>query len=222
MGFYGPIAPPPADPFGCYVWEVLGTRTTAGRRDAAMAALRRIPALTPDSIRKVPRGKLEAVVRQAGPLADQRIAALDAGADVFRRQQRFAERLRGPLREAWVAARDLPHLGHAGALRLLMFGGTSGVVPVDADIARVVTRIGLVAPRPSIRRLTRDLRRALGAALPADPAERKRAVLYLHHHGEHTCTEALPHCQVCPIRDACAFGRQVAAFGDIADAARGL
>ena len=96
--FYGPLALPPADPFGFYVWEVLGTRTTGGRRDTAMAALRRIPALTPDSLRKIGRGRLEGVVRQCGPFVDERLAALDAGIDVFRRQQHFLERLRGPLR----------------------------------------------------------------------------------------------------------------------------
>ena len=52
--------------------------------------------------------------------------------------------------------------------------------------------------------------------------EHRRMRRSLHHHAEHTCTEAFPHCQVCPIKDACAFGRQAAAFGDIADAARGL
>jgi endonuclease III len=220
--FYGPLPAPPADPFGFYVWEVLGTRTTAGRRDAAMAALRRAPALTPDSLHKLARGRLEAIVRLAGPLAGERIAALEAGAAVFRRQPRFADRLRGPLRVAWLAARDLPHLGHAGALRLLMFTAASPIVPVDAGVARVVTRLGLVPPRDNVRRLTREVRRRLDAELSAELSARRRAVLYLHHHAEHTCIEASPHCAVCPVAIACAFGRQVSAFGDIADAARDL
>lgn len=220
--FYGPLPAPPADPFGFYVWEVLGTRTTAGRRDAAMAALRRTPALTPDSLHKLARGRLEAIVRLCGPLADERVAALQAGAAVFRRQAHFADRLRGPLRVAWPAVRDLPHLGHAGALRLLMFAGDSRLVPVDEGIARVASRLGIVPARDNVRRLTRDVRRALDAALPSDPAERRRAVLYVQHHAEHSCTEASPHCRVCPLADACVFGRQVSAFGDIADAARGI
>lgn len=209
--FYGPLPLPPADPFGFYVWEVLGTHTTAGRRDAAMAALRRIPALTPDSIRKLGRGRLEAVVGQCGPFVNERLAALDAGIDVFRRQHRFIQRLQGPLREAWLASRDLPHLGHAGALRLLLFTGNSGIVPVDAGVARLATRLGLATPHPNLRRLTRDVRRALGAVLPREPSERRRAVLYLEHHAEHTCVESSPHCGVCPLLEECAEGQRLKA-----------
>ncbi len=206
--FYGPLPLPPADPFGFYVWEVLGTRTTGGRRDTAMAALRRIPALTPDSLRKLGRGRLEAVVRQCGPFVDERLAALDAGIDVFRRQQHFIERLGGPLRQAWLASRDLPHLGHAGALRLLMFTGDSQVVSVDPGMARVATRIGIAEARPNVRRLTRDVRRALDAALPRERSDRRRAVLYLHHHAEHSCVESSPHCGVCPLLEGCAEGQR--------------
>jgi endonuclease III len=198
--FYGPLPPPPADAFGFYVWEVLGTRTTAGRRDAAMAALRRVPALTPDSLRKLARGRLEAIVRQCGPHADERLAALDAGVAVFARQP-----LAGPWRDAWLAARDLPHLGRAGALRLLMFTGSSLTVPVDADLVRLATRLGLVAPRPHVARLAREVRTRLDAVLPRGLPERRRAVLYLQHHADSTCVESLPHCGVCPLRSSCRF-----------------
>jgi endonuclease-3 len=203
--FYGPLPAPPADAFGYFVWEVLGTKTTAGRRDAAMAALRRAPALTPDSLGKLPRGRLEAVVRQCGPFVDERLAALDAGVSVFRRQPHFASRITGPLREAWTAARDLPHLGRAGALRLLMFTGPSTVVPVDAPLVRLATRLGLAADRAHGVRLTREVRRAFDGVLPHDPAGRRRAVAYLAHHASQTCVETSPHCGVCPLREACQF-----------------
>ena len=208
--FYGPLPLPPADPFGFYVWEVLGTHTTGGRRDTAMAALRRIPALTPDSLRKVGRGRLEAIVRQCGPFVDERLAALDAGIDVFRRQPRFIERLGGRWRQAWLASRDVPHLGHAGALRLMLFTGTSLIVPVDAGIARIATRLGVAGSHPNLRRQTRIVRRAIDTALPRDLVARRRAVLYLHHHGEHSCVERSPHCGVCPLLDECAEGQRTA------------
>jgi endonuclease III len=206
--FYGPLPLPPADPFGFYVWEILGTRTTGGRRDTAMSALRRIPALTPDSLRKLGRGRLEAVVRQCGPFVDERLSALDAGIDVFRRQPHFIERLRGPLRQAWLASRDLPHLGHAGALRLLLFTADSPILPVDAGMARLATRLGLAPPHANLRRLTRDVRKAFDKAVPREPSERRRAALYLHHHAEHSCVESLPHCGVCPLVGGCAEGQR--------------
>jgi endonuclease III len=203
--FYGPLPAPPTDAFGYFVWEVLGTRTTSGRRDAAMAALRRAPALTPDSLHKLPRGRALAIVRQCGPFVDERLAALDAGVAVFRRQPHFDARINGPLRDAWAAASDVPHLGRAGALRLLMFAGRSTVVPVDAALARLVTRLGLTEERANIVRLSRAARKALDAALPADLATRRRAVAYLSHHASQTCVESSPHCGVCPLRPSCRF-----------------
>jgi endonuclease III len=209
--FYGPLRMPPDDPFGYFVWEVLGTRTTAGRRDAALAALRRVPALTPDGLKKLARGRLEAIVRLCGALADERLAALDAGVRVFERQPRIVQRLRGPLRAAWPAARDLPHVGHAGAVALLLFAGASRTVPVDEGLARVATRLGLVEPTANRRRLLRGARRALDAVLPSASADRRRAVLYFRHHAEHACAPVNPHCGVCPLRSGCPEGMRHAA-----------
>jgi endonuclease III len=205
--FYGPLPAPPADPFGYYVWEILGTRTTSGCREAAMTALRRVPALTPDSLRKLPRGQLEAIVRQCGPFADERMAALDAGVAVFRRQPHFQLRLRGPLRESLPAALDLPHLGRAGALRLLMFTAGSRIVPVDAALARVALRLGCGREAANATRLVRRLRHALDSAMPSDAVGRRRAVQYLGHHADHTCVDTLPHCGVCPLAPDCPTGR---------------
>lgn len=175
-----------------------------------MAALRRVPALTPDSLRKLPRGRLEAIVRQCGPFVDERLAALDAGVAVFRRQPRFARRLSGPLRDSVVAARDLPHIGRAGALRLLMFTGRSVLIPVDGALVRVAVRLGLCVERANPARAVREARRALHAALPGDIGLRRRAVRYLSHHAEHTCIAATPHCAVCPLAADCPFARRSA------------
>jgi endonuclease III len=205
--FYGPLAPPPPDPFGVYLWQVLGVKTTAGRRDAALQALRRIPAMTPDSVRKVGRGRLEAIARLCGPFADERVSAIEMGVDVFRRRRDLADRLRGPLRAAWLAVRDLPHLGDAGSLRLLLFASPHGLVPVDADLARLAVRLGLVETTTDGRHLARRVRRILGRQLPSEIASRRTAVLYLAHHAQATCVEVEPHCGICPILPGCAEGQ---------------
>jgi hypothetical protein len=57
--FYGALPPPPRDPFTLFVWEVLSVHSTPRKRDAALAALKRIPALTPDAMRRAPQKKLE-------------------------------------------------------------------------------------------------------------------------------------------------------------------
>ena len=203
--FYGPLASPPGDAFGVFLWSVLGMRTTDGRRDAALAALRRVPAMTPDSVRRLGRGRLESIVRLCGPFVDERLTALETGVDVFRRRREFEAELAGPLRQAWLAAKDLPHLGEAGAARLLLFASPHGVVPVDQAICRLVVRLGLTSARASSRRLVRETRRALSRALPEDITARRQAVLYLSHHAQSTCVEGEPHCGICPLATQCAY-----------------
>src|SRR5215212_3061722 len=95
--FYGALPSPPRDPFTLFVWEVLSARSTPRRRDAALAALKRIPALTPDSLARAPRKKLEESVKLAGPYSENRLQALTAGADVFRRSPKLPATIRGPL-----------------------------------------------------------------------------------------------------------------------------
>jgi endonuclease III len=206
--FYGPLPTPPADAFGVYLWDVLGIRTTAGRRDAALQALRRVPAMTPDSVRKLGRGRLEAIARLSGPFAEERVSAIETGVDVFRRRRDFAAELDGPLRRAWLAAGDLPHLGEAGSARLLLFASRHGLVPVDVGVSRFAVRFGLVEPLPNLRRLSRTVRRRLAAALPSGLSDRRQAVLYLAHHAQSTCVEVEPHCSICPLVTDCAEGRE--------------
>jgi endonuclease III len=205
VSFYGPLPVPPADVFGVFLWDVLGMRTTGGRRDAALAALRKVPALTPDSVRKLGRGRLEAIVRLCGPFVDERLTAIESGVDVFRRRRDLAGDFAGPLKRAWLAARDLPHLGESGAARLLLFASPHGVVPVDQALCRLALRLGLVEPRAKVRRLVRDSRRALSRHLPPELPARRQAVLYLSHHLQSTCVEGEPHCKVCPLARDCAY-----------------
>jgi endonuclease III len=209
--FYGPLPQPPGDAFGAYVWDVLGLKTAAGRRDAAFLALRRVPALTPDSMKKLGRGRLEAIVRLCGPFVDERLTALETGADVFRRQPGFADRLEGPLRTAWIAMRDLPHLGEVGAARVLLFASPHSLIPVDVAMTRLVVRLGLAEETGNVTQLARTVRRAIGRELPVDATSRRQAALYLAHHAQSTCVEVSPHCGVCPIAADCAFNSRTPA-----------
>jgi endonuclease III len=207
--FYGPLPHPPDDPFGVYLWEVLGARTTGGRRDAALQALRRVPAMTPDSVRKLGRGRLEAVARLCGPFVDERISAIETGVDVFRRRRDFAGELHGPLKQAWLAAGDLPHLGEAGSARLLLFASPHALVPVDEGLSRFAVRFGLAAADANFRKLTRTVRRRVSALLSPEIDQRRLAVLYLTHHTQSTCVSVQPHCAICPVRSECAEGRRL-------------
>lgn len=210
-GFYGPLAAPPSQPFAVYVWEVLGHGTMPVRRDAGFAALKRLPALTPDALARAPRAKLEAAVAHAGPMKDERLRALRAGVDLFRRQSKLAAALRGPLPGALRAARRVPHLGQASSLRLLLFAGRHPLVPLDEPALRVARRLGYCGGerRTDVppARIVRAVRRALAAEIDGDLETARLASIYFTHHGLTTCTEAAPHCGVCPLAVDCEWLR---------------
>lgn len=190
--FYGPLPQPPEDPFALYVWEVLGVRTTPARRDAAMGALRRIPALTPDSMAKAARAKLEKAVGLAGPYRDERLRALTSGVDVFKRNRDLPNRLRSDLAAARDALALLPHLTAVSSQWLLLFAGRHPLLPDDPNVQRVLARLRMDADVAA---------EELGGVLTA----MQRATLYLAHHGRATCIDADPLCHVCPLRLDCPF-----------------
>jgi endonuclease III len=192
------------------VWEVLSVGTTPARRDAAFAALKKIPALTSDAIARVPQAKLEAAVALAGPMKDERIRALRAGADLFRRSPSLASALAGPSGRALRAVRRVPHLGDASSLRLVLYSGGAAVLPLDEHALRVALRLGYapgVAQHPPARVL-RLARQALMRETGREHEILRAVSQYFTHHGLSTCTEAAPHCTVCPLAHDCEWIRR--------------
>jgi endonuclease III len=206
--FYGRLPQPPADPFAYFVWEMLSAETVPGKRDAAFAALKKIPALTPDAMWRVPQARLDAAIGLAGPYREQRVQALRAGVDRFRRSPRLASVVDGPLRAALLALRALPHLGEAGTRRMLLFTGNHCVVPVDARVGRVAARLSGDARLAAAQRRDRLVQRAMRRELNGDVAGVRRTFLYLAHHGSATCIERDPHCGVCPLLAECPHGQR--------------
>jgi endonuclease III len=190
--FYGPLPQPPSDPFALYIWEVLSVHTTPPRRDAAMSALRRIPALTPDSMGRVARAKLEAAVAFAGSYREERIRALMAGVDVFRRHRDLPENLRSDKRKASEALARLPHLTAASGQWMLLLAGGHAQLPEDPRVTRVLSRLGF-----NIQTAEGEVGEVLSAL--------QRAGLYLAHHGQATCVETDPLCHICPLSSDCPF-----------------
>ncbi len=206
--FYGALPTPPAEPFTLFVWEVLSVHSTPRKRDAAMGALKRIRALTPDSMWKVAQKKLEASVALAGPYLEQRVRALRTGVDIFRRSPKLPAVIRGPLPAARRALKGLPQMGEGGAYRMLLFAADHQVLPVDARVSRVARRLGYGDTQPNFTKTARSIRQAVSAELPATLDAFRRAFLYLDHHGAATCTETDPHCGVCPLLQDCPEGKK--------------
>ena len=208
QAFYGALAMPPRDPFILFVWEVLSVHSTPRKRDAALAALKRIRALTPDAMWRAPQKKLDESIAQAGPYAEQRLHALRTGIDLFRRSPNLPAVIRGPLAAARRALKPLPQLGEAGAHRMLLFAANHPILPVDARVSRVGRRLGYGKPGDDFRKTARSVQQALSRELSPDPEIFRRAFLYLSHHGGATCTEGDPHCAICPLLKGCPEGKK--------------
>jgi len=206
--FYEPQPEPPRDAFGFYLWYVLGQRASPAKRDAAMAALKRIPALTPDSLWRAPRAKLQAAIAHVGP-PEERLNAVMSGVEVFRYYRDIDQRVRGPILQARRATRLLESLGPVGAQWMLLATGGHPILPRHAGVGRVAMRLGLVARSSSDDPVLSPLRaaRALAAMVPRDVPLLKAAIFYLSHHAAVTCTVTEPHCRVCPLAADCAHAR---------------
>lgn len=215
--FYGPLPRPPRDPFILFVWEVLSAHSTPRKRDAALAALKRIRALTPDAMWRAPQKKLEESIRLAGPYGEQRLRALRTGVDMFRRTPALPSIIRGPVTSARRALKGLPQMGEGGAYRMLLFAAEHPVLPVDARVSRVARRLGYGEAEPNFTKTARSVREAVGRELPPSIDAYRRAFLYLSHHGTATCTEADPHCTVCPLLKDCPEGKKRTGSGPTAE-----
>jgi len=206
--FYGLLPPPPRDPFTFFVWEVLSAHSTPRKRDAALAALKRNRALTPDAMWRAPQKRLADSVALAGPYIEQRLRALRTGVDVFRRSRDLPSVVRGPLLAARRAIKPLPQLGESGAHRMLLFTADHAVLPVDARVNRVAARLGYGEAHDTFRRQAKSVQEALVRELTDAVDSYRRAFVYLSHHGAATCTEADPHCPVCPLLKECPEGKK--------------
>jgi endonuclease III len=205
--FYGTLPTPPSDAFRLFVWEMLSVHAVPHKRDAAMAALKRNRALTPDAMWKVAQKKLEDSVRLAGPYLEQRLATLRTGVDIFRRTPSLPKIIEGPLPAARKSLKDLPRMGEGNAYLMLLFAGGHSVLPVDARVSRVACRLGYGEKQSTFSKTARSVREAVAAELPETFEAYCRAYVYLEHHGASTCTEADPHCHVCPLLDECPEGK---------------
>jgi endonuclease III len=213
--FYGPLPKPPRDPFTLFVWEVLSVHSTPRKRDAALAALKRIRALTPDAMWRAPQKKLEESVVLAGPYLENRLTALRTGVDLFRRSPELRKILAGPLGPARRALKPFPQLGEAGAHRMLLFAADQPILPVDARLNRVGRRLGYGQAAADFKKQARSVQAAMSAELPDSVEAYRRAFLYLSHHGAATCTDADPHCTVCPLLKDCPEGKKRVGTGDM-------
>lgn len=121
---YGALPAPPSAPFAQFVWQVLFNHSTAKKRDAAVAGLKRLGALTPDGMWNASPKALAECVHSAGPFGDYRLMALRKGVEVFRRDSDWPAVLAGPVPAALRRLKVLPRMsGDGPAYSMLLFAG---------------------------------------------------------------------------------------------------
>jgi endonuclease-3 len=205
--FYGNLPAPPRDPFALFVWEVMSVHTSPRKRDAAMGALKQKRILTPDSMWTAPQKTLQESVAAAGPYSEQRLRSLRTGAGAFRKSPDLPKIIKGPLPAARKVLKGIPQMGEGGAYRMLLFAADHAVLPVDARVSRVAVRLGFGTLQSNFTKTARSIREAVASELPRDADSYRVAYLYLTHHGNSTCTQADPHCRVCPVSSECDEGK---------------
>jgi endonuclease III len=111
----------------------------------------------------------------------------------------------GPLRTAIQQLKRLPKMnGDSGAYRMLLFSGRHPVLPIDARVSRVATRLGYGEKLSDFSKTAHSIREAVAPELTSVESYR-RAYLYFDHHGASTCVETDPRCDTCPLRSGCPY-----------------
>jgi endonuclease III len=201
--FYGLQPTPPADLFQFIVWEIVSEHALPARRDLAWQALRRLPALTPDAMFRVPAKDLLEAIGIAGPNREDRVERLRAVIGEFKRHRDELSNetlARVHLARVVRSLRRLDHVSSGTRARAVLFAAGRPVLPIDEEVNRVASRL---MGMPDNRR--RPLaRRWIASRVPQDAASYRDAVVYLRHHAAHTCIKVAPHCGVCPLAGRCA------------------
>lgn len=111
---------------------------------------------------------------------------------------------------AWSdGVEPLPGLGPYGAGVLALAGGCLGPVPVDGNIARVITRLfGLKFERGEPRKKREVIVQVQELIEAADTTDRLPLVYALVDLGAVRCKPRNPECGECPLAGACAFASE--------------
>jgi len=91
----------------------------------------------------------------------------------------------------------LPGVGRKTANVVLAFAFNQAAMPVDTHVFRVAHRLGLVKDAPTPDAVEKQLVKLF----PTEYISRAHHWLLLH--GRYICTARKPHCEECPIREAC-------------------
>jgi len=202
VAFYGPAAwPRTYAPLDELVATILSQHTSDINSDRAFASLKHHFPTWP-SVRDAPLPELIDSIR-AGGLAvvkAQRIQGVLRELSTDTGDIHLKDLRRMPRAQAVSTLTQLPGVGRKTAACVLLFGSHVAALPVDTHVHRVALRLGLVPPRTTPERTTDVLEAAL------DPRQYYAFHVHVIRLGREICKAVRPRCEVCPLRERCAYG----------------
>ncbi len=205
--YYGaPKLPRFAGPFEMILWEIVAYLADDSRRELAFNALRDRVGLTPPAILAAPVKVLGEITRIGGSIAaEDRAAHLRTAARIVMEDfdGDLAAVLSLPTQKAKKHLMRFPMIGEPGAEKILMFSGVLGVLALESNGVRVLTRLGIGEDRKSYTATYKSIREVTVEQLPGDSALLTKAHLLLRHHGQTLCLRNGPVCHACPVSSDC-------------------
>ncbi|MGH9441591.1 MAG: endonuclease III domain-containing protein [Thermoanaerobaculia bacterium] len=203
------------DPFQLVVWENAGYLIDDTRRTEVFRSLRERVGLTPSAILNAPDEVLIDAIREGGMRPPDRAAKLRRCAEIA--EEIGLGLLRKLVRSDPAASRKLlkrfPGIGDPGADKILLCNGSLVTLAPDANVLRVLVRIGFGKREKDYSRTYRSASQATSAELPANFAWLVRARNLLRRHGQEICRRNGPRCEACPLSKRCtAFRTKSFAF----------
>lgn len=197
--------PPPRGALEWILWENAAYLVPEEKRAGCFRALKKRAAAGGAGILRAPRAELVELARAGGMLPEQRVEKWLAIATTI--QEEFDSDLEAvldrPLAKARSALKKFPGIGEPGAEKILLFTGTHALFALESNGLRALVRLGYAREEKSYASTYRALRRAV-SPLEARGAEwLQRAHLLLRRHGLELCKSSAPHCDDCPLREAC-------------------
>lgn len=191
------------DPVKEIFYIVLSAKTTEGLYRQAYRRLGRQFRTLPE-IAKAPLAQIRRCVEGAGlgmkrsrqvKRIAQRLIA-DFGSDPKRAIRKMS------IADAFRYLTNLPGVGPKSALCVLMYSLDADVFPVDANIQRVLCRMGAIPARLKHY----QAQQWIPGYIPDGLSKPLHVGLLLH--GRHVCRAAVPKCTECALRNLCKTGRQ--------------
>lgn len=189
---YGRIELHVTDPFEMIVLENVAYLVDDARRHETFESLRRAIGITPDAILKHSAGEIAAVIAGGGMKPEMRAEKVLDCARLAARGEK--------------ALRKFPGVGEPLADRILLFAGSKITLAPDSNGLRVLLRLGFGEESKNYAATYRSALAATDGEL-RDAAFAQRAHLLLRRHGQELCKRSAPRCELCPLRDGCAWYR---------------